>query len=250
MGEEGRQDAGREPPVPRGGPPSTDSLDYDGWFETRWGRYASCVERKALERALGPLTGLNLLDVGCGTGRFTAGFELSGASVVGVDTDRDRLAIAARRIRGQVLAADAQHLPFEDATFDVSTAITVLEFAPNPARILAEMARVTRPGGRILVAALNRGSLWGRTHRRSLQGPPWHGAVFISPPELLRLAAPFGTPSLSGALFAGGWFPGVEQIGSALESAGRRFLPRLGAFQILTLDHRAPQPPHTRRTPR
>jgi 2-polyprenyl-3-methyl-5-hydroxy-6-metoxy-1,4-benzoquinol methylase len=44
---------------------------YDRWFDTRWGRYAFTIELAAIERAIGRLDGLRVLDAGCGTGRFT-----------------------------------------------------------------------------------------------------------------------------------------------------------------------------------
>ncbi|HSK22758.1 MAG TPA: hypothetical protein VK906_06265 [Egicoccus sp.] len=49
-----------------------DAARYDAWFDAPWGRYASQVERQALLDALGPLDGRELVDIGCGTGRFTA----------------------------------------------------------------------------------------------------------------------------------------------------------------------------------
>jgi SAM-dependent methyltransferase len=65
---------------------------YDRWFERPWGRHAFSVERDALLAALGPLDGEELLDVGCGNGRFTAAFEHAGAQVTGIDNDPAMLA--------------------------------------------------------------------------------------------------------------------------------------------------------------
>ncbi|MGY3567922.1 class I SAM-dependent methyltransferase [Sinomonas sp. RB5] len=233
---EGQDEA--PPPHGRSGA-SEAALAYDRWFEMPWGRYAFSVEAAALHRALGPLSGLKLLDVGCGTGRFTAAFEQWGARVTAVDTDTGRLAVASGRIRGEVLDADAQHLPFDDGAFDVVTATAVLEFVPDPRQAVSEMARVTGPWGRLLIGALNPRSPWGAAHRHSFNGPPWRSARFLSRAHLAHLAAPYGKANLDAALFSPGWFPGLEQIGPGLELVGRHFLPALGAFQILALDRHA-----------
>jgi ubiquinone/menaquinone biosynthesis C-methylase UbiE len=56
------------------------------------------------------------------------------------------LTVAARRVRATLLAADAGSLPFRDGAFDVTIAVTVCEFTASPAALVAELARVTRPG--------------------------------------------------------------------------------------------------------
>jgi SAM-dependent methyltransferase len=105
---------------------------YDRWFERPWGRHAFSVERDALLAALGPLDGEELLDRGCGTGRFTAAFEHAGAEVTGIDNDPAMLARAAARTDAARLLADAHSLPVSDDTFDVAVAVTLLEFAATP----------------------------------------------------------------------------------------------------------------------
>lgn len=87
------------------------ALAYDRWFDTRWGWYASEIEWRALERNLGQLRAARVLDVGCGTGRFTQRLEAAGAEVVGVDLDAAMLEVARSRVRGKLLRADAGRLP-------------------------------------------------------------------------------------------------------------------------------------------
>lgn len=55
-----------------GNPSPWDAAAYDEWFDAPWGRYAFRIERATLERATGPLDRRRVLDVGCGTGRFTS----------------------------------------------------------------------------------------------------------------------------------------------------------------------------------
>lgn len=125
------------------------ALAYDRWFETGWGSYAFAIEWRALEGSLGPLNGALVLDVGCGTGRFTQHLEAAGAEVVGLDLDPGMLEIARGRAHGGLVHGGAEQLPFPAHMFDMTLAVTLLEFIAEPARVVAEMARVTRPGGRL-----------------------------------------------------------------------------------------------------
>ncbi len=94
--------------------------------------------------------------------------------MTGVDTDRGMLEIARRRTDAQLLQCDAHGLALPDDTFDLAVAVTLLEFADRATEVIDELARVTRPGGRIAVAALNPRSPWGLVHRRKLRRPPGH----------------------------------------------------------------------------
>lgn len=208
---------------------------YDRWFDTPWGRHASGVEQAALERGAGAVAGRRLLDVGCGTGRFTAGFAARGARVTGVDLDPAMLAVASTRVQGPLVVADAHRLPFPGDVFDVTVAVTLCEFTADPVQVVGELARVTRPGGRIVVGALNRRSPWGGAGWRRLRQPPWDAARFLRRRELLAVGTHHGRAAVTGALFAPGVAPG-GQLGRLLERGGRRALPALGAFQLLVVD--------------
>lgn len=98
-------------------------------------------------RALDAHPGDQILDVGCGTG---LNFRRMPAEVFGVDPSRGLLRVARRR--GKRLAmASAQAIPFPDASFDRVLCTYVLTTVPEWPRALDEMARVLRPGGRIVV---------------------------------------------------------------------------------------------------
>jgi len=115
----------------------------------------------AAKRAL--LTQLDLgraraaLDVGCGPGIDIAQMARlmpDDAHVSGIDISETMIAEARKRTAGlgpQVLlrTGDAADLPYSDQAFDVCRVATVLQHVPDPARVIQEMARVTRPGGRI-----------------------------------------------------------------------------------------------------
>ena len=103
-------------------------------------------------RWLDPLRGADWLDVGCGTGLFTELiFEACvPASLVGIDPAPAQIAYANRKpiaAHASFRTADAQALPFEDASFDVVASGLVVNFIPDRVRALSEMRRVARPGG-------------------------------------------------------------------------------------------------------
>jgi SAM-dependent methyltransferase len=220
---------------------------YDSWFDTRWGRYAFQVERTALEEAAGALGGQVVLDVGVGTGRFTAGMEARAGWTTALDIDPVMLAVASTRLHGPLSVADAHHLPYRSEVFDLVVAVTLCEFTAEPALVIAEMARVTKPGGRIIVGALNRWSPWGIVRRRHLRQPPWSNVQFFRPRKLLALGASYGRASVSGNLFAPGVSPPVVGVGQIAEVFGRKVAPGLGAFQVLIIERGRGRPlaPHS-----
>lgn len=106
-------------------------------------------------RELGGWTGLDVLDIGCGTGFHLPLFAAEAASVIGVEPHPDLVAIAARRVRRTprvaVLQGTAQSLPLPDASVDVVHARWAYFFGPGCEPGLAELDRVVRPGGRAFV---------------------------------------------------------------------------------------------------
>lgn len=210
------------------------AVAYDRWFDQPWGRYAFRAETRALLAAVGDVAGRRVVDVGCGTGRFTAELELNAARVIGLDLDPSMLRVAARRVECSLLMGDASTLPFADGSFDVAVAVTLCEFVADPGRVFNQLARVTRPGGHFVVGSLNPRSLWGFANRKQLLDPPWSDARFMSRDELIGLGRRHGRASLTSALFAPEGLPGLAQMGPVLELAGRAF-PFFGAFQVLSV---------------
>jgi ubiquinone/menaquinone biosynthesis C-methylase UbiE/uncharacterized protein YbaR (Trm112 family) len=91
-----------------------------------------------------------VLDVGAGSGRHSHEAHRLGARVVAVDVG-EAIHVARRNLPADVLTvqADAEELPFEDASFDLVMSIGVLHHLPNPRRALKSLARLIRPGGHI-----------------------------------------------------------------------------------------------------
>ncbi|MBS3939834.1 MAG: methyltransferase domain-containing protein [Actinobacteria bacterium] len=101
--------------------------------------------------------GERVLDVGCGSGTAALVAARRYCQVTGIDyvpslLDRARQRAAADGVDVEFLEADAQQLPFEDDRFDAVVSVYGVQFAPDQPRAASELVRVTRPGGRIVLA--------------------------------------------------------------------------------------------------
>jgi ubiquinone/menaquinone biosynthesis C-methylase UbiE len=164
---------------------------YDKWFTTPIGRLIREFEGALINELLSPGPDEIILDAGCGTGIFTRDFLLAGARVAGLELSIPMLHLAQKKAGGlpfQGVQGDMLFLPFYDNTFDKSVSITALEFIKDARKSVNELFRVTRPGGLVVVATLNRLSPWAarrkaKTHRG--QKHILENAYFRSPRELL-----------------------------------------------------------------
>lgn len=149
---------------------------------------AVALDTVAQVRGYTELAGRTVLDIGGGGGYFTEAFERAGARSILVEPDAlepppvvvdpdglspaeaHRLAVWPGRLaRGKTIAGDGYRLPFPDAVADVTFSSNVLEHVADPARLVNEMVRVTRPGGLLYVSFTAWYSPWGG-HETS----PWH----------------------------------------------------------------------------
>ena len=125
--------------------------DYD-----RFSRFMEGSAREFYER-LTITPGSQLLDVGCGSGQFALMAAKDGIEVTGVDladnlVERARARAQAEGLRARFEEADAESLPFEDASFDVVVSLIGAMFAPRPELVARELLRVCVPGGTIAMA--------------------------------------------------------------------------------------------------
>ena len=88
-----------------------------------------------------------VLDLACGSGAMSRELARPGRTVVGLDLSEHELVLAAERSAGPWIRADALHLPFRDGSVDVVTSSLGLVVVQPLAQVLAEVARVLRPGG-------------------------------------------------------------------------------------------------------
>jgi ubiquinone/menaquinone biosynthesis C-methylase UbiE len=129
------------------------------------------ITRERLREVLAPAAGERILEVGSGTGYYTldlAGWVGPQGAVEILDIQQEMLDHTMRRAAEAGLAnleptcADAASLPYEDGSFDAVVLITTLGEIPNRDSAMAEIARVLRPGGRLVV-----GELFGDPHYTS-----------------------------------------------------------------------------------
>ena len=165
--------------------------------DPRWRRFlVSRVEA-------GP--GDEVLDVATGTGAVARELlRQKGCAVVGVDQSPEMLAVAREQLPATVklVEASAEHLPFEDASFDALTVTYLLRYVDDPAATLAELARVVRSGGTVasLEFAVPAG-LWR---------PLWRVYVGAVLPAAGRLVSP-------------GWHEVGDFLGDSIREFWRRY---------------------------
>lgn len=109
----------------------------------------------------GSFAGRRLLDLGCGMGGFAVAASLRGATVTALDYNPAYCAITAVRsdrynLAIPVFQAAGEALPLPSNTYDIVTAWDVIEHVQQPGQMLAEIARVLRPGGFVFLTAINR----------------------------------------------------------------------------------------------
>ncbi len=121
------------------------------------------------------LANLRVLDVGCGTGPFSLAAQERGADVVSLDVGVELL----RRARGKgarrTVAGDAGALPFADGSFDVVMSSECIEHTSGPEQSVAEMLRVLRGDGILVVTCPNRFWRWSVALARVFNLRPYRG---------------------------------------------------------------------------
>jgi SAM-dependent methyltransferase len=144
----------------------------------RWSRKTAA----AFLQWLAPLPGLAWADVGCGTGALTAAIldVCEPSSVYGIDSSEGLVSLARQRIgdqRARFETGDATHLPWQSGACDVTVSGLVVNFVRDHESMAREMARVTKPGGR--VAAY----IWDYAGGMQMMRHFWDAAVAVSPDD-------------------------------------------------------------------
>jgi len=186
---------------------------YDASFGS-----VSATARRAAVAAVNALPGRRVLEVGVGTGLALPHYRPE-KHIVGIDLSPEMLALARERVAARALGnvevlleLDAEATGLPQASFDIAVAMFVASVVPHPARLMAELRRLVRPGGHILLA----------NHFAAESGPRWW---------VERLMAPASRTL--------GWHPDfrIEAVLSPAERAAARLrpLPPLGLFTLVEL---------------
>lgn len=143
-------------------------------YEAYMGRWSRVAGREFMDW-LGQPPGLDWLDVGCGTGALvrTIVDHCAPRSVEGIDASPafiEHARSSMRGVRARFEVGDAQSLPLSAATVDVAVSALVINFLPQPARAVAQMARVVRPRGTVAVY------VWDYTGRMDMMRHFWDAA--------------------------------------------------------------------------
>lgn len=194
-----------------------------------------------LVRAVGAGSGVDLIDVGCGTGNVAIQAAEAGASVVGLDLapemlERARAASEAAGLHIDWIEGDAQALPFADASADAVVSSFGCMLAPRHEVVAMELGRILRPGGRMALSTWPPDSAIGEfTRMGTAHMPP--------PPDSAGSSLSWGEEDHVREIFAGS---GVElsferervdfafpSVAAAVEEYLTRFGPLLVARQAL-----------------
>lgn len=151
-----------------------------GWISSNWTMpVLHGPIYPVMARALDLQPDDELLDVACGSGVFLTTQAAHVRYVAGLDLSDIQVSLARRRLddriragTAEIVTGDAAALPWEDGRFSVVTCMGSVEAFPDPGAALAEMHRVLRPGGRIVVSLGAKIADWTETHRAM-------GAVWI-----------------------------------------------------------------------
>jgi ubiquinone/menaquinone biosynthesis C-methylase UbiE len=231
------------------------AANYDAWFDTPLGQTVDRLEKEVVYHLARPQAGETALDVGTGTGHWAVDLAQRGLTVTGVDISEAMLAVARRKAAEIGLEdrvawhqADAHALPFPGSTqdggdrrfagsFALVLSVTTLEFVRDPELVLAEMVRVTAPGGRVVVGVLNALSPWAQFYREQAekQDTPFRHAHFFTPHELVELLSRWGKPQWGSAVFVHPSGRGLS-LAWPIEMLGKTILQHRGALLVGRVD--------------
>lgn len=142
---------------------------YDSWYATKLGGFIDKVETDLAFSMFEVKPGMKVLDIGCGTGNFSAKLARMGCRVTGIDISDEMLNIA--RLKNKELGLDIEfhnmdvyNLKFKAETFDAVFSMAAFEFIDKPEAALNEMMRVAKEGGQVFIGTISGDSKWGELY--------------------------------------------------------------------------------------
>ncbi len=201
-----------------------ETWDAGDSYEAYVGRWSRAVAHEFL-RSLAVPEHREWLDVGCGTGALaqTIVERAAPAAVLGIDRSGEFVAHARARVadpRARFEVGDAQALPVTDAAFDAVVSGLVLNFVPEPPRMLAEMARATRGGGTVALY------VWDYAGSMELLRVFWDAAKAIDPAAAALdegVRFPICAPAPLARLLADAGLTGIETFAIDVPTEFRDF---------------------------
>jgi len=172
---------------------------YDDFYNTQPGRDIDFLEKKLIRQFLEQFKQKEILEIGCGTGHWSAFFAENGFTVNGIDVSKKMLekAIEKKIPNATFTQALAEELPFKKHSIENIACITALEFMNDITKAITEMHRVLKPGGILLVGALNKNSFQGKNKNASEVFKDAHFFFFF---QLYNYLLNFGIPETAGCV--------------------------------------------------
>lgn len=189
----------RDEPLPLTGERTAPGIPEENyWFQRHVVAYLEARRR---------VTGLRVLDAGCGEGYGTALLAATAREAVGIDLEHSVIERAADLYpRASFHAGNLVDLPFDDGSFEAVVSLQVIEHIHTPQRFLAECARVLAPGGSLMIATPNRLTFSPNGIRN-----PFHTFEFAAAELSRAIAKHFGSVEIVG-VFHGFRISALERV--------------------------------------
>jgi ubiquinone/menaquinone biosynthesis C-methylase UbiE len=196
--------------------------------------FSDNLEHPAINQLIGDISGARVLDLGCGSGKYSLWFAELGAQVTGLDLSPTMINLArdkarARGVRAEFRVADIREgLPFGEAEFDLVFTGTALHYIEDINAAMKEVARGMKPAARFVASVLHPMSTarFAPAGSEEIEGPnPWEGWYFGSPTRSIETPwLGFGEVSSEGRRISchhhtvSGYFSAVSSAGLTITS--------------------------------
>lgn len=211
---------------------------YDSWYDSARGAMYDRFEKQAIDRLLADVVKQGrLLEIGCGTGHWSRYFSDKGFDVTGIDISSEMINIARQKHipNSRFEIADGRNLAFEDESFDVAAAITVLEFTTEQEKIISEMVRcIKKSKGVLIIGVLN--ALSGYNQKKKNKSSSMYSSSHLFSPQQIRdLLSQYGIPRMriTGFVPEKEWLLGISPL---WEHLGQILCSQRGAFIAVRVD--------------
>lgn len=152
--------------------------EFAGQFDSKMNMYETNRRLEVIfDNLIKPeeLRDTNLLDAGCGTGWFSKKASELGANVTSMDLGENLLNLVKEKCDSERIVGSVLEIPFEDNSFDVVINTEVIEHTPDPEKAVAELSRVLKPGGLLILTVPNITWKWSVLLANVLKLRPYEG---------------------------------------------------------------------------